>query len=418
MDIQLFDIQTLKSPHDAHKRLRDEAPVYFAKELGLHVVSRYDLLRQALRDPETYSSQVGDFLQRPQEMRFQGASSETQETVQKLRKQLVPEPPTMLTLDRPKHTVYRSLVDKLFTGSRIKSAEAAVQNVIDEVLDALGDETSVEFISEIAFPIPLTIIGDRLGVPAEDREVFERGAGVLADALRINMYEDDEFIRRTQIELDLQRLLLRILEERRREPCEDMISILANSRLEPEDRLLTHGEAASILRQFLVAGHETTTSAFGWGMLALCEHPELQDELHAHPEKIRTFVEEILRIESPVQGLPRVATVDTELGGYRLKAGDVVMLRFGAANRDERMIEAADEVVVDRPKAGLQMAFSSGVHHSIGAPLARQELNLGFASFIKRMKNFSLDPDEPAPEAEPSFVLRNLAHLHVRFQWR
>ena len=417
-DIQLFDIETLKSPHAAHKRLRDEAPVYFSKELGLHVVSRYDLLREALRDAETYSSEVGSFLQRPQEMRFQGASPETQEKIEHLRKQLVPEPPTMLTLDRPEHTAYRSLVDKLFTGSRIKSAEESVQKVIDKTLDDLGNSTEIEFISKIAFPIPLTIIGDRLGVPAEDREVFERGASVLADALRINMYEDDEFIRRAQIELDLQRLLLRILEERRSDPCDDMISMLATSRLEPENRLLTHGEAASILRQFLVAGHETTTSAFGWGILALCQHPELQDELHANPEKIRTFVEEVLRIESPVQGLPRIVTVDTELGGYPLKTGDVVMLRFGAANRDERMFEAPDEVVIDRPKAGMQMAFSSGVHHCIGAPLARQELNLGFASFIKRMKHLSLDPDKPAPEAEPSFVLRNLAHLHVRFEWR
>ncbi len=417
-DIQLFDIETLKSPHAAYKRLRDEAPVYFAKELGLHVVSRYDLLREALRDPKTYSSEVGNFLQRPQEMRFQGASPETQEKIEHLRKQLVPEPPTMLTLDRPEHTAYRSLVDQLFTGSRIKSAEDAVQKVIDETLDALGNVTEVEFISEIAFPIPLTIIGDRLGVPEADREVFERGAGVLADALRINMYEDEEFVRRTQIELDLQRLLLRILEERRSEPRDDMISMLATSRLEAENRLLTHGEAASILRQFLVAGHETTTSAFGWGMLALCERPELQDELHSNPDKIRTFVEEILRIESPVQGLPRVVTTDTELGGYPLKAGDVVMLRYGAANRDERMFESPDDVVIDRPKAGMQMAFSSGVHHCIGAPLARQELNLGFASLIKRMKNFSLNPDKPTPEAEPSFVLRNLAHLHVRFDWR
>jgi len=103
-DIQLFDIETLKSPHAAYKRLRDEAPVYFAKELGLHVVSRYDLLREALRDPKTYSSEVGNFLQRPQEMRFQGASPETQERIEHLRKQLVPGPPRMLTLDRPEHT--------------------------------------------------------------------------------------------------------------------------------------------------------------------------------------------------------------------------------------------------------------------------------------------------------------------------
>ncbi len=174
---------------------------------------------------------------------------------------------------------------------------------------------------------------------------------------------------------------------------------------------------SSILRQFLVAGHETTSSAFGWGMLALCERPELQDDLRAHPEKLRTFVEEALRRESPVQGLPRVVTRDTELGGYSLKAGDVLMLRYGAANRDERAFDNPDEIDLDRRKAGTQMAFGSGVHHCIGAPLARQELNLGFGTLLGRAGNFRLDPDKPPPEAEPSFVLRNLAHLHVRFDW-
>lgn len=416
-DVQLFDIETLKSPHAVHKRLRDEAPVYFARELGIHVVTRYDLLREALKDPETYSSQFGDFLQRPQRIRFDAASPETQQAIKGIASQMVAEPPTMLTLDRPEHTEYRSLVNQLFTGSRINSAEAAVQRVIDETIDNLGGKTAIEFISELAFPIPLTIIADRLGIPPEDREVFERGAGILADALRLTMYEDAEFLARSQHELELQRLLLRIFEERRRDPREDMISILATSRLQQEDRPLTPGEASSILRQFLVAGHETTTSAFGFGMLALIERPALQVALRGNPQKIKTFVEEILRRESPVQGLPRVVTKDTELGGYDLKQGDVVMLRYGAANRDERVFEHPDDVVLDRPKAGMQMAFGSGVHHCIGAPLARQELNLGFRSILERMENFRLDPDKPPPEAEPSFVLRNLAHLYVRFEW-
>lgn len=416
-DIRLFDIDTLKSPHAVHKRLRDEAPVYFAEELGVHVVTRYELLREALRDPETYSNQFGDFLRKPQVMRYEAASKETQQAIRITYEQMVLEPPTMLTLDRPEHTRYRNLVNELFTGSRIKRAEADVQQVIDEKLDALGSETAIEFISRVAFPIPLTIIGDRLGIEPEDREVFERGAGILADGLRLTMYDDEELLARTRHELDLQRLLLRTFDARRESPQEDMISILATSRLAHEDRQLTHGEASSILRQFLVAGHETTTSAFGWGMLALCERPELQQSLRAHPEKIRTFVEEILRTESPVQGLPRLVTKDTELGGYDLKAGDFVMLRYGAANRDERAFDAPDQVLLDRPKAGMQMAFGSGVHHCIGAPLARQELNLGFASLVKRMRNFRLDPEKPAPEAEPSFVLRNLAHLYVRFEW-
>ena len=417
-DIQLFDVQTLKSPHAAYKRLRDEAPVYFAQELGVHVVTRYDLLREALRDSETFSSQFGAFLQEPQRRRFESASAQTQEAILAITDQLIFEPPTMLTLDRPEHTHYRTLVNELFTGSRIKRAQDAVQQVIDDTVESFAGCTAIEFVSQFALPIPLKIIGDRLGVPDDERELFGRCASNAADSLRLIFYDDQEMIRRMQLELDLQRLMLRIYRARCASPRDDMISILATSKLQPEGRPLSEGEVLSILRQFLVAGHETTSSAFGWGMLALCERPALQDALRSHPEKIRTFVEEALRVESPVQGLPRVVTKDTELGGYALKAGDFVMLRYGAANRDERAFENPDQVDIDRRKAGTQMAFGSGVHHCIGAPLARQELNLGFAALLKRVENIRLDPDQPPPEAEPSFVLRNLAHLHIRFDWQ
>jgi len=196
-----------------------------------------------------------------------------------------------------------------------------------------------------------------------------------------------------------------------------MITILANSRLADEDRLLTHGEALSILNQFLVAGHETTSSAFGWGMLLLCRNPELQAEIRGDAGGGRTCVEETRRVEAPVQGLPRLVTRDTELGGVRLAAGSLIMLRFGAANRDERQFEDPDNVRIDRKKAGMQLAFGSGVHHCIGAPLARQELNLGFAALLDRFEDFRV-ADGAAPEAEPSFILRNLPTLPMRYRLR
>ena len=196
-----------------------------------------------------------------------------------------------------------------------------------------------------------------------------------------------------------------------------MITILANAKLADEDRLLTHGECISVLNQFLVAGHETTSSAFGWGMLLLCRNPEVQDELRGNARLIKTFVEEILRLEAPVQGLPRLVTRDTELGGYPLKAGDMVMLRYGAANRDERQFEAPDELNVHRQKAGAQLAFGAGVHFCIGAPLARQELNLGFLALLDRLENIRL-AEGARPEAEVSFILRNLPELPITYDLR
>jgi cytochrome P450 len=416
-DVSLFDIETLKHPYDAYRRLRDHAPVHFVAGLNLYVITRYDLVREALRDTQTYSSRFDGFLGAAQQMAFAAAPEAVKTELLSVNAQMIPLPPTMLTLDEPEHTQYRSLVSKLFTVSEIRKAEDAVRNTIARAIDGFANAPGeIEFMRAFAGPVPLEIISDRLGIPQEDRLFFYDAAAAAAAALRLSPVAPDEMVRRARLALDLQRLLVRLVDERRANPRADMITILATSRLEAADRLLTHGECLSILNQFLVAGHETTTSTFGWGMLLLCRNPELQERIRNDERLIRTFVEEALRLESPVQGLPRLVTRDTELGGYRLPAGSLVMVRYGASNRDERQFENPDSVDLLREKAGMQLAFGSGVHHCIGAPLARQELTLGFPALLARMRNIRLAPGHPEPEAEPSFILRNMPALHITFE--
>ncbi len=414
-EIRLFDPETLVNPYPAYKQMRDTAPVYYLPEMNLHVVTRYDLLRQAIVDTETFSSRYDSFLQQSQKIMFESASPEVQAELLDLAGQMVEVPPTMLTLDEPDHTKYRSLVNQLFTVSRIRAAEPAVQAVIDKTIEGFGEETEIEFVERFAFPVPLTIIAERLGIPEADREFFDDAATAAAAALRLTPLSGEEMVRRAKLGLDLQKLLIGLVEARREDPQDDMITILATSKLQPEDRYLTHGETLGILNQFLVAGHETTASTFAWGMLIMCQNPGLEDELRAEPKLMKTFIEEALRLESPVQGLPRLVTKDTELDGYPLKAGDMIMLRYGAANRDERKFEDPDVCDLHRSKAGAQMAFGSGVHACIGAPLARQELSLGFPALLRHAKNYRLDPSKPQPEAEASFILRNLPYLHIQF---
>ncbi len=414
-DIVLFDPETLKEPYEAYQRLRDNAPVFHIPAMNLHVVTRYDLVREAIKDTATYSSRFDGFMDTARRVAFDAAPEPVKAELLKLAEAMIPIPPTMLTLDEPEHTQYRSLVSKLFTVSQIRKAEDAVQAVIDETLAGFGDRRALDFMEAFAFPVPLRIIADRLGIPESERDFFDDAATAAASGLRFSPIDHDEMIRRARLGVDLQNLLVRLIEECRAAPQDNMISILANSRLEQEDRLLTHGECLSVLNQFLVAGHETTTSTFGWGMLLLCRNPAAQDQLRADPSLVKTFVEEALRLESPVQGLPRLVTRDTELGGYPLKAGELIMLRYGAANRDERQFEDADQLDLHRKKAGMQLAFGSGVHFCIGAPLARQELTLGFPALLARMSNIRLAPDHPPPEAEPSFILRNLPELHIEF---
>lgn len=419
-ELSVFNFEVLKDPYPTYRALRDDSPVHFEPVLNVHVVTRYDLVREAIRDTETYSSRYDGFLAASQQMMFENAAPDIQQKMLEVGKQMIEVPPTMLTLDEPEHTRYRSLVNKLFTASQIKAAEANVQEVIDACIRACIHETGspFDFMSAFAFPVPLRIIGDRLGIPEEDRAFFDHAATEAASALRLTPLTGEQSVARMQTAVDLQKLLVRLVEARREQPADDMITILATSRLQDEDRLLTHGECISVLNQFLVAGHETTSSAFGWGMLLLCQNPEVQEQIRGDEKLIKVFVEETLRLEAPVQGLPRLVTRDTELGGYPLKAGDMVMLRYGAANRDERQFEDPDTLHVGRPKAGSQLAFGAGVHFCIGAPLARQELNLGFKALLEHGENYRLAEDAPAPESEVSFILRNLPELHVQYDLR
>ena len=422
-EVSLFDHDTLVDPYAAYKALRDRAPVHFEPNFGAYIVTRYDLIREAIRDTATYSSEFGDFLDGARKILFKQAPPDVQRKLVELNEQMILLPPTMLTLDEPAHTKYRSLVAQLFTGSEVRKSEPTVQAVVERNIEGMAGapatdgELAADFMSAFAFPVPLRIIADRLGIPAEERAFFDEAATAAASGLRLSPMTPEVMLHRAQLALDLQNLLVSLVEARRREPAEDMITILANSRLADEDRLLTHGEALSVLNQFLVAGHETTSSAFGWGMLLLCRNPAVQAAIRGDAGRIRTFVEEALRMEAPVQGLPRLVKRDTELGGVQLPAGSLVMLRFGAANRDERQFEDPDQVRIDRKKAGMQLAFGSGVHHCIGAPLARQELNLGFAALLDRFQDFRL-ADGADPEAEPSFILRNLPSLPICYRRR
>jgi cytochrome P450 len=419
-DINIFATETLIDPWDAYQCLRDEAPIAYMPAMDVHVITRYDLLMEAIRDTETYSSRFDRFMAQARGGWLQNAAPDVVAQYQAIMSKAIVPPPTMLTLDPPDHTSYRSLVNRVFTAGLVRKMQPYIEGVITETIDGFIDGGDVDFMEKFAFPIPLRIIADRLGVPdgVEERKFFYAAATAAASGLRLTTPSDDVVLQRAQLNVDLQSFLIGLAAERRKAPQDDMISILANARLEEQDRPLTGPEIFGILSQFLVAGHETTTSTFGWAMMLLCQQPHLQDAIRGDASAAKTFVEEVLRLEAPVQGLPRVVTKDTELGGYALKEGDMVLLRYGAANRDERQFACPNDVDLARKNAGSQMAFGSGTHHCPGAPLARQELNLGIPMLLDRMKNFRLNPAFETPQAEPSFILRSLPELHIQFDKR
>jgi len=413
--INLFDPAVLVNPWGAYQRLRDEAPVQFMPDGNFHVVTRYDLVIQVLRDSETYSSQFGPFINATRLNQLETASPAVREKYLKISAQMLAPIDTLLTADPPMHRKYRSKVDRIFTAGNVRKMAPYIQQIIDQAIDGFIHQGEVDFMQSFALPVPLRIISDQLGVAPEDRPFFFEAATVAASGFHMTAHTDDELLRRAQVMVDLQNFMLGLVEARRKDPRDDMCTILGEAWLEDEGRPLNSAELWSILNQFLVAGHETTSSTLGWGMLLLCQNPELQEQLTDDPEAVHTFCEEALRLESPVQGLPRLVTKNTQLGGYQLRAGDMLMLRYGAANRDERHFECPAQVDIRRKNAGSQLAFGSGIHHCVGAPLARQELVLGFLALLSRMKNFRLSISHSQPQAQPSVILRSLSELNVRF---
>ena len=413
-DYSLFDPETLKCPYEFYERLRAEAPVYQIPGFGMYLVSKYELIREVVKNTAIWSSSVAAGIP---PMSLSDPDSDIAREIQAIMRSDRPLEQTLLSVDPPDHAKHRTLVNKMFTASRVKTLVPYIDGIVGELIDAFIDSGSVEFMSAFAAPLPLEIIRDQFGVPASDREFFNRAATAAADVLSMMPPTPERALERAQLNHELQIYFLNACEARRKEPRDDMLTILVESLYEGE-RPLRDGEILSILQQFLVAGHETTTSALGAGMRLLIDHPEELARLVEDPSRIGNFVEEVLRLESPVQGLMRIATQDTSLGGVTLPKGSVIMLRYGAANRDEAVFDAPDRLDVCRANANRQLAFGSGVHACVGAPLARQEMISAFGAIIARMQRFTLDPSQPEPDNDPSFLLRGLNSLHMRFERR
>ena len=410
-DYNLFDPETLKCPYEFYARLIEEAPVYELPGMSMTLVTGYDLIRETLRNTRVWSSAVASGIT---PAALTEANDEISQQIQEIMKTDVPLEQTLLSVDPPDHAKHRTLVNKLFSNSRVKTLVPYIDGLVRTLIDGFIDTGKTEFISSFAAPLPITVIRDQMGVPDKDSVFFYKAATAAAELLSMQQPTPERALERVQLNHDLQLYFLDICEQRRKEPKDDMLTLLVEAMYEGE-RPLRDGEILSILNQFLVAGHETTSSALGAGMKLLIDNPEQQQLMRDDPLLIRTFVEEILRLETPVAGLMRIATEDTELGGVSLPKGSVIMLRYAAGSRDESMFEEAAMLDVCRANANRQLGFGAGAHACVGAPLARQEMLSAFTQIMERIENFAYDETRPEPENNPSFLLRGLNHLHITF---
>ena len=415
--IDFFSDQSLvDDPYPYFEQLRSECPVLALPHLGVVAVSGYEAAMEVYRDTSTFSScnsVVGPFATFPVPLEGDDVS----DIVDRYRDQL-PMHEHMVTMDPPDHTRERALLMRLITPRRLKDNEAFMWRLADQQLDEFVADGRCEFIRAFAQPFALLVVADLLGVPEQDHQRFREFFGLSTSPGQVGAGDDRSVGENPLAGLD--EWFAGYVEDRRREPRRDVLTRLAAATY-PDG---TVPEVTAVVRTatfLFAAGQETTARLLAAALKHLAEHPDVQDELRADRDRIPTFIDEALRIESPVKADFRLARRTTTIAGVDVKAGTPVMLLNGAANRDPERFECPAEFRVDRPNASAHIAFGRGAHSCPGGPLARAEARVSLERIFDRMGDIRLSEEHHGPPGdrrfayEPTWILRGLTRLHLEF---
>ena len=290
---------------------------------------------------------------------------------------------SMLTLNPPDHTRLRRLVSSAFTARRVQALRPAIERMVDELLDGMSGE--VDFVGSFAFPLPVNVIGELLGVPAGDRGQFRSLVRDWAQVLEV--ITPEVLSRADPAAATIRDYLAELVNERRRHPTDDLLSALVQA--QAADDRLTDEEVLSNAALLFAAGFETTTNLLANGLAALLAHPEQFQFLAERPDLAQPAVEELLRFDSPVQLSSRVVTEPVELAGVSVEAGERVVAYLGAGNRDPERFEQPDRLQLDRTD-NAPLSFGGGIHYCLGAPLARLEAQIALPALVRRFPSLAI----------------------------
>ena len=388
-----LDPAFIADPYPFYHRLREAAPV-FKTEQGFWLLTRYDDVAFSLRDKRFGKDFAGNIHRR------YGVDRMNEPVIANLAK-------TMLVLDPPDHTRLRSLVTKAFTARRVADMRPRIRKLVDQQLDRVAGKGAMDVIRDLAHRLPVIVICDMLGIPEEHRDAFLVGSNVsgrVLDPVPMTREELDQANIGTQMGNNY---FDQLCELRRKDPQDDLTTELVRAE-EAGDRLSTEELRANIGLLF-GAGHETTTNLIGNGLLALHRAPEQWQRIKEDPGLIPNAVEELLRFDSSVQMTGRVTNTEVEVGGVTLPAGESVITLLGAANRDPAHYADPDKLDVGRQNVR-PMSFGGGIHHCLGAQLARLEAELVFTALVERLPTLEL-PEKATPAWRRTFTLRGLHKL-------
>ena len=398
-----FDPEFRVDPYKSYRRFLAEDPVHQSM-FGGWVVTRYADCVGLLRDTRMSSDMRNSNM-------FQAfLASQNEEALELFAPASQIRP--FLFLDPPDHTRLRGLVSKAFTPKVIEELRSRIQEVVDGLLDAALEKGSIEVIGDLAYPLPVQIISEMLGVPPEDHETFKGWSRELARSLDPDFGTPlEELQQRRDAALAFADYFRSLIAERRDAPRDDLLSALVA--VEERGDTLTEEELLATLTLLLVAGHETTVNLIGNGTLALLRNPDQRRRLRDDPSLAKNAVEEVLRYDPPVQMTVRNALEPVEVGGVTVEKGQETVILLGAANRDPAQFSDPERFDVARPDANRHLAFSSGHHFCLGAPLARLEGQIALNTLVQRTGERQLDLQHDPPDYKENIVLRGLAALPI-----
>jgi cytochrome P450 len=352
-----------EDPYPTYRRLRDEAPAYLDDERGFWALSRHDDVRAAIDDWGTYSSSGGITLER-------GPGSVE---------------PMLIEMDPTRHTELRSLVSRAFTPRRVADLEGPTRALAVELVEGFGGRDRVDVIGDFAAKLPMAVISVMLGVPREDQDELREWS----DAM-LHREEGDADITPAGMEgaVNLFKYFDALIADRHAHPTDDLVGALVTA--QEEDRSLSPSEVLGFCFLLIIAGNETTTKLLGNAVYWLHEFPDQRARLLADAALVPAAVEETLRYDTSTQALARVLTRDVELHGTTLPAGAKGLLLFGSANRDERRWDEPERFDLDRNPAG-HLAFGHGIHHCLGAALARLEARVALEVLLPVLGEYTVD---------------------------
>jgi len=387
----------VQNPYERYDRLRSVDPVHWSEGSQVWVLTRYQDVMDALRDPRLSSTSFSALIQ-------EAGGGQNVKTLEQTFMAM------MIFRDPPDHTRLRSLANKAFTPGVLERIRSQVQDSADLLLNDVRKEGSMEVISELAYPLPALVISEVLGVADRDREKFKKWSDDLATLAGHMRDARENAGPASQSLAELIEFLRETVAERRAEPKDDLLSALVTA--EDQNDSFTEDELYSMCVLLIFAGHVTTTNLIGNGILALLQNPSQLELLRNTPSLLESAVEEIIRYTGPVQAISRTALESYKIGDTQIREGDRLSLNLAAANRDPARFNNADRFEIERSE-GRHVGFGFGIHFCLGAALARMEGQAAIGAVVRGLPDLRLGEQEL--EWRPNPVLRSLTELPVTF---